>query len=381
MRRSVSTDLELEPGTYSVLMKITATRRTGDSTPEEIIRANCKSRQNKLIQIGLAYDLAHAKGQIRETEIEKQERQEREEKKKAAERKKKREAIRQGKFKEWDYNKKLKSRDRRHTKKREEYERKKAERKAAKQPEVTGKDDVGDADADAAPTANGAKVEKEAAAGATEDKAAEPAPESSSMPSPPAEGAEEEWEDEKEEPETAASKATVAANKSKNFEVALQNVPSVTVNGAPIPASTAPPPSQPAESVAAPSTLAPNDDYQYDSDASFVSSIDSVLDARYAAEDQAAAVEDRLPAATGDDDENAEFENDPWNAVCVVGLRVYSKSDGCSVEVVRPKHELDVEDTPLDLDDASKGASGEVEGAPVNGVKVKVEVDTSGVKG
>lgn len=44
--------------------------------------------------------------------------------------------------------------------------------------------------------------------------------------------------------------------------------------------------------------------------------------------------------------------------MCVVGLRVFSKDEACSIETIRPRQE---EET-LDLDDASKGASGEVEG-------------------
>ncbi|KAL9043921.1 MAG: hypothetical protein Q9214_002907, partial [Letrouitia sp. 1 TL-2023] len=93
----------------------------------------------------------------------------------------------------------------------------------------------------------------------------------------------------------------------------------------------------------------------YASDASFNSSIVTELDLP----DDASGVEvAKAPPATEEaDEENASFEDDPWNAVCVVGLRVYSKDKGLSVEVVRPKHEEDEADTPLDLDDASKGAN------------------------
>lgn len=143
MRRSVSTDLELDPGTYSVLMKITATRWTFKKPVEDVIRTNCKNRQNKLIQVGLSYDLAHAKGVIKETEVEKVERQKREEKKKAADRKKQREAFRKEKVKKWQRGKREKAREARHNKKREVYQAKKAEKaKAAEnadQPAVSGR--------------------------------------------------------------------------------------------------------------------------------------------------------------------------------------------------------------------------------------------------
>ena len=421
MRRSVSTDLELDPGAYSVLMKITARRYQGCDNPEDIIRSNVKVRQNKLIQSGLAYDLAHAKGEIKETEAEKQERQERESKNKAAEKKQQFAKKREDNFKDWQRGKRERAREKRHAKKREEYERKKAEKSKGGEP-VKGSVAVDAAavqPSEAAPleAVDGTKaaagvegeIEKQAAAGATEDKTGEPAPDPSSLPTPPAEakadqskptngapletiaeysqpadatltdsssvapkkeGTENE-ETKSEEPtnegpineepkderpkieetnnveKDAATSTDKSAQESQRFEAALRSIPSVTINGVPAPTSEGPPPS-----IAAPSTLAPNDDYQYDSDASFDSSIDSVLDFP-AQEDDAVADEETIEG----EDDDAEFENDPWNAVCVVGLRVFFKEGACSVETIRPRQEED----KLDLDDASKGASGEVE--------------------
>ena len=402
MSRSVSTDLELDPGTYSVLMKITATRYQEADTPEDIIRQNVKLRQKKLIQTGLSYDLAHAKGEIRETEAENQERQERELKKKAAEKQKQYAKKREEMLKDWQRGKRVKAREKRHAKKREDHERKKADkRKAADPGEGPVTSDVADGDAAAAKPydtatplvpVNGASVaagvegeiEKQAAAGAKEDQTGKPAPDPASLPSPPAEANNDEAKAEepksasngdpletvveeakatngtlaeatsvvpkKEEEPAAKSIDDTSTQNPQQFETALQSIPSVTVNGAPAPPSATPPPS-----VAAPSTLAPNDDYQYDSDASFDSSIDSVLD--FPAQLDEAGVEDDDPPMDGGED-NTEFENDPWNAVCVVGLRVFSKDGACSIETVRPR----LEEETLDLDDASKGASGEVEG-------------------
>ena len=375
MHRSVSTDLELDPGTYSVLMKITARRWQGNSTPEDIIRNSVRSRQQKLIQVGLAYDLAHAKGDIRDTEEEKAERQKLEEKKKAADKKKQREAKSKENRKKWEYGKRLNARNKRHARKQEAYQRKKAEAQkvveqieeptavdATAEPAVVGED--------AAAGVEG-EIEKQAAAGAAEDTTGEPAPDPASLPSPPAETQAEEtqatngapMEDQPAEPIAEDPHAETAAEDSTQLsEANVNSIPQININGDPAPTTTAPP-----VSVAAPSSLAPNDDYQYDSDASYATSIDSVLDFNDSAEEYAAKAlaeedaadqeEDDLPPAEGDD-ADAEFENDPWNAVCVVGLRVYSKDEGCCVQIVRPKEE---EET-LDLDDASKGASGEVDG-------------------
>ncbi|KAL6714520.1 hypothetical protein ACLMJK_007945 [Lecanora helva] len=392
MRRSVSTDIDLDPGTYSVLMRITATRSKRNSTPEDMIRSQV-GRQNKLIQVGLAYDLAHAKGVIRETETEKQDRKAREEKKKSLERKKLREEKRKQMLAEWEYEKRRRARDKRQAKKREAYRQKKAAKAKAAEGSVAG-------DA-SSPIVNGAtaaagvegQIEKEAAAGATEANTGEPAPDPSSLPSPPADtqpadtttAEEEATTNDKPSPAAEESKLTTdpsntnddpssttdAAQKSQQFEKALQSIPSVTINGQPAPGSVSAPP--PPQSIAAPSTLAPNDgalddpyDYRYDSDASFDSSIDSVLDLPRDLTNEDEDTDSRVGGGRKKDDydgedldeeANKEFENDPWNAVCVVGLRVYSKDEHCCVQVVRPREE---EET-LDLDDVSKGASGEVE--------------------
>lgn len=376
MHRSVSTDLELDPGTYSVLMKVTAKRYQSLPIPEETIRSNVKYNQNKLIQVGLSYDLAHAKGDIIETEAEKTARQKLEEKKKAAEKKKQREAKSKINRKKWEYGKREKAREKRHNKKREVYERKKAEAEKVAQPAEA--DAAGDAAA--SPAVNGADVaagvdggvEEQAATGAAEDTTGEPAPEPASLPSPPADKQAEETNPSNDAPPQIESSGVQAEESqqalpakdsttqtAKLTESNLQSIPQVTINGDPVPISTAPP-----ASVVPPSTLAPNDDYQYDSDASYTTSIDSVLDFyptadEYAAvpDDDAESEEEELPAPDGDDPD-AEFENDPWNAVCVVGLRVFSKDEGCCVQIIRPREEEEA----LDLDDASKGASGEVEG-------------------
>jgi len=360
MSRSVSTDLELDPGTYSVLMKITASRCTYKKPVEDVIRANCKNRQNKLIQVGLSYDLAHAKGEIKQTEAEKVERQKREEKKKAADRKKQRESFRKDKVKKWQRSKREKAREARHKKKAEVYQRKKDEKaKAAEKTEEAGVGENTDAAAGV-----GGQIEKQAAVGAQEPKIGEPAPDPALMPSPPMGTIPEDLKTTNGTPAEASNLAvsTLADDQPEPTqpeetkppplqpqltESNLQSIPSVTINGAPAPPSVA-------------GTLAPNDDYQYDSDASFDSSIDSVLDLNFDADDEdPEKKENSAPDVDdgGDADADKEFEDDPWNAICVVGLRVYSMDEGCCVQIVRPKEE---EET-LDLDDASKGASGEVE--------------------
>jgi hypothetical protein len=47
---------------------------------------------------------------------------------------------------------------------------------------------------------------------------------------------------------------------------------------------------------------------------------------------------------------------DPWNAVCVVGLRVYSKDPKLSLQVMHPVPDDDTE-APLDRDDPAASAT------------------------
>ncbi|KAG9529038.1 cysteine proteinase, partial [Aureobasidium melanogenum] len=67
--RSVSVDLDLEAGTYNILIKIEPTR-TPYRTAESVIESEAPYRKQKLLQIGRNFELAHAKGKLREKEVE-----------------------------------------------------------------------------------------------------------------------------------------------------------------------------------------------------------------------------------------------------------------------------------------------------------------------
>lgn len=374
MKRSVNVDIELEAGTYFVLMKISAKRNTERPTVEEIIRDNCKAKQDKLIQIGLSYDLAHAKGQAKESESEKIEREAREEKKKVAEKKLLYAKLREQKLRQWQLEMKQRARERRHSKRKEERHRKRAEAGAPT-------DEIAQ---DGTPATEDPPVEGDPSGATTNGVAAAeagsnlvntkelPDQDAAHLPSPPADllsqaaalplgnpSAPKEAETETQDSapikpteataptelnsknEAPAQEAT-AEEQSQKFESALQAVPSVLVNGTPSDIEPAPP-----STVAGPLP----DDSDYASDASFDSSVDSDLDFL---EGQEAAVLDAAEAET--DDEDAEFTNDPWNAVCVVGLRVYSKDQDTVVQVVKPNEDDGDDEPPRDIDDMSKGA-------------------------
>lgn len=87
--RSVSCEIDLEPGVYEVLPKITA-RKSGKSTVESVVALLADAAPQKLRQVGLSFDLAHAKA-LKSDLAREQEAEER--KKKKAEEKKKEEAA------------------------------------------------------------------------------------------------------------------------------------------------------------------------------------------------------------------------------------------------------------------------------------------------
>lgn len=387
MKRSVNVDIELEAGTYFVLMKISAKRDTRRPTVNEVIRDSCRDKQDKVINIGLAYDLAHAKGQNKETQKEKNEREAREEKKRVAKKKLLHAKLREQKLRQWQLEMKQRARERRHSKKKEDRHRKKAEAGAAAG--ATGQDgppDTKDASDEADPSyaATNGVATAEAGSDLVENKEGENLlldHNAAHLPSPPADLSspaaatppgdlsppiEAETETKHSAPIEPTDATTSTEAKSKNevsapgsateeqsqkLESPPQDVPAVLVNG-----------TSPGIDPAASSTAGgpPPDDSDYASDASFDSSVDSDLDFL---EGQETAVIEAL--VTESDDEDAEFANDPWNAVCVVGLRVYSKDQDTVVEVVRPTED-DTDDEPArDIDDVGQGFSREPAGDDV----------------
>jgi hypothetical protein len=85
--RSISAEINLEPGIYEVLPKIEASRDADAPDVQEMVVKLAEAKPQKLRQIGLNYDIANAKGVDEPTEEEKKKREQK--KKEAAEKKKK----------------------------------------------------------------------------------------------------------------------------------------------------------------------------------------------------------------------------------------------------------------------------------------------------
>ncbi|ESZ93164.1 hypothetical protein SBOR_6443 [Sclerotinia borealis F-4128] len=60
--RSATTEIFLEAGTYEIFLQITGYRDATLPKIEEVVKQNWLDRRDKLIQIGLKHDVAHAKG-------------------------------------------------------------------------------------------------------------------------------------------------------------------------------------------------------------------------------------------------------------------------------------------------------------------------------
>ena len=426
MNRSVSTELELDAGSYTVRIRITATRYQKRPTVEEVIRMNCKDRQEKLLQIGMSYDLAHAKGIIQETEEDKTRKAEREARDEAATKAKAKEEAKKRKYKDWLRNKKRIERIRREKERRDTHRKKKQGPKDGKpratengeEPKVAvengdtaRKDDSSLLDDDQRP---GERVvsDNEARREESQTNVADfvTAKDTTSSPSQslkvhPAGAPACDVNSDKDvpnlsntpingKPETAekldspgseqsqgelAQDAPIVSDKSLNQDKMTQDnmessngdltpkespLPAVRVNGEEMDkqALPTPPPS--------PSSLGPRSDAsEAETIVTYVSSIDTDLDDRYF---EAEFGDDEFRNGSlviaeggpiGDDDNDLEeYSSDPWNAVCVVGLRLYTKVGQASVKVIRPSEDderQEKEETPLDVDDPMRSMSDE----------------------
>ena len=432
MNRSVSTELELEAGCYTVRIRITATRYQKRPTVEEVLRMNCKDRQEKLLQIGMSYDLAHAKGIIQETEEDKTRKAEKEARGEAAAKAKAREEAKKRKYKDWLRNKKRIERIRRERERRDTHKKKRQGPKDGKpqsmensdaKPEVGVENGLATDKDDSAPVKDkkilgeqmmsDREMKKAESETGVEDFAAPKdttpfsseslkvesagAPASSVMSSEdiPASGdvpingrletteklgslgsKELQIEPSQEKPfqkippasDTSPSQDKTAQDITESSSGDLtpkeSPLPAVRVNGEEMDNQVlpTPPPS--------PSSVGPRSDVsEAETIVTYVSSIDTDLDNRYF-EDEFGDDEFRngsLVIAEGgpigdDDNDLEEYSSDPWNAVCVVGLRLYTKVGEASVKVIRPSEDdekQEKEETPLDVDDPMRSMSDE----------------------
>lgn len=374
MRRSTNAELELEAGEYHVLMKVEATRNLDKASVEDVVRCNVKERRHKLLRIGLAYDLAHAKGVIKETDEEKNRRKRIQEVEKAKEHERMRQKLTIEKKKRTHNQNKEKRKQRAAATKRKEKTKAKAEKVAAKE---KMKEDGTKYESKAAKISNDKEEQKSNEKADVKQDASEKGSENTTPDenAKEAEAAEVALDDSEKGPlpeqiETAnpappevsnpAETSTEATSADEMVKIELPGTLETPVLGG---------------SLVPPSMISTDLDSDDESDiVSVVSDIsdgaveDAIAEAKLAAE---AAI---IPLPPPNQDDENEFEKDPWNAVAVVGLRVYSKDSAVSVKVIRPvdgDHEEEKGEAKLDVDDsaadATKGITLEEENPAENG--------------
>lgn len=318
MNRSVNIDITLDAGRYFVLMKITAYRNSSVDTPEEIVRRLASKRREKLVQIGLSYDLAHTKGVIVETEKEKEEREEREERHRLAERAKLREETLKKLQKRWIRDQKIAARQQRME------ERQARRRQQQLHPSADGDSLTGGADRTLCKEEHGAQTD-------------------SSGSTSPVEGVNERVIEYPKRSIMKTSNGEGPTRKSTNGDA-------VHFNGVNNTKRTEKPTRPVVETNFATDGF---DDCERELLEGF--EFDSDIDMPPEPSREAKYARPRTDISGLDGDEAG---SDPWNAVCVVGLRVYSKDPELCLQVVRTIPEDDVE-APLDRDDPAASATKE----------------------
>lgn len=291
--RSCIAETHLEPGAYTVLVKVSTWRNDEAPTAEEVIRDYRQSRREKVLVAGQNFDLSHAKGRLREAEI--------------ANAKEEREEARMNAKK-----KSVREREERREKRRRERENKRR-KKAAKKAKDEEKKKLKEEEKKAKAAEEGpgqaeeeVKTGEKASASSTDTGADIPTPQSNTAEATDESIKTEEPPKTEEQPKAEETpKATEPPKASDDTTVAAAAAPAT---------ATAVAANDDAASVASSVATA---------DFSFRSSIDGPAPTDAEAE---------LEAEERADD---VFAADPWRAVCVVGLRVCARGRAVGVEVVR----------------------------------------------
>lgn len=312
MSRSVNVEINLNPGRYSVLMKITAFRHQEVESTEEAVSQLASKRREKLVQIGLSYDLAHAKGRVVEMESEKRAREECERSRKEAERKKQRDEMKRKLQREWIKERKLADRKKRVAEKRAKRDQNNAN--SQKSDELPG---IGI-------RINGRQQPDMI----------------TSYPSP-------KWGDfykPKSSPELSDIIPTVQVNGSRPQHQHHQSNPLKRKRELDS--------RRPSIDTHLAVDGIDGSDLEYLEGFEFDSDIDMP-------EEPPPMDKDSRSSTIASCAEEFDNSADPWNAVCVVGLRVYSKDPKLCLEVARPVLENGVE-ASLDMDDPAVSATNEM---------------------
>lgn len=326
--RSCSAELELEPGNYSVHIKIETGRRDDASTAEEMIKKYRQDRRDKLFAVGRNFDGPNAKGRLREREVKN------EQERKAAVRKEEREELkRQRGYKRIERGREKARSHRIQAEIKRKSEAKKAERKkereekqAAKATTEAANEKESDAPksateplaiaSDASTSGAEKKLEEGPSAEMAKDVKQEtlPTPESTTSGTTPSTAQPTPESDKSGEKEETKDKAEVSDEVKPEVQAAVVEKPDdAQKEGAEDGMKDPGPESEEEEGVSEVSSVV-DDDFSWDSD------VDGFADIE-----------------TDEEQEPGMYANDPWNATCVIGLRVYSLDKDTKVKVQEGK--------------------------------------------
>ncbi|KAK3387482.1 calpain family cysteine protease [Podospora didyma] len=294
--RSVSCEVDLEPGIYEVLPKITATRWKGEKMVEDVVKEYAEKNPAKLRQVGMQYDLAHTKGGIPD-EDELLTKKKAEEKKKADEKKKK-EKEKAKRKKEKEKAKKARA---------------KAKAKREKLKIVTNNNTTTTITTtitteDNKPAEDKKDVKK--AEGAVEDKSKS---------------------DEVTKPAEDTKEGEKKADDKPSTDSTAENTPTSSITSGDEP--------DPAEEVKKDSETKPEEKKEEQTKGEEAKVDEVVVDDE--SDDEESEEEEEEEEEEKKEDEPPVVDDDedrtPWNAVCVIGLRVYARDPEVTVTLAEPK--------------------------------------------
>ncbi|KAI1463907.1 cysteine proteinase [Daldinia caldariorum] len=406
LNRSVNVELELEEGEYTVLLKIDATRNMYKLPIEDVVRNHARDRRDKLVAVGMSYDLAHSKGKVVESPEEKKARKEAEQRKKDKEREELRKELMETRRRDHYYRVK----DHKKDQKRKAKAKAKAQAKAKKAKKLKAKE--------AKKQEQASSKEQSSESGDKHVQVLSPSPTPAPEDSKEDLGSESKTDSKVETPSTEAEKPsadlplTAEEQSAKTLEASQDFKPdeistseSKTEHATEgLPDSKIAPSSAVkdagGETISSDSTKQPEvntrnepeetqsketeDEEDSSSDESDVSSLSEISEREldFILKQRASDPPAPPPAPIESLEEEDEFEKDPWNAVATVGLRIYYKvsdedrdKDIVKLRVVRPnpyakdkkaededEDEKEKEKEPktsksLDIDDSSKDAT------------------------
>lgn len=361
MDRSVVTELKsLNAGTYSVYVMVVADRDTNMDSVEEVVRAQCRDRidNDKLSRVGMAYDLAHKKGAYHlESKAAIRE---------AREKAKAREARIATRRKNWEKSHLSRSIYRKQTKKNKEKREQKMAGRGAEARETGVREHYDHYDMRLPPKAvNEGRFRREDRAVQTEESFTTAPTEMEPLEPQAANGNDKGVQTEDMAASFAESQGTLDTPESGLTSPRSRRVP-IEAQGAPNPPGAVPPYDHEARRESFSRRRRSRDHRHHhfmtsegDSSASPISDIEDL----HSEDDE----EQRHPRRMNSGEHmrgnhrrsrDSEDESDPWNAVCIVGLRVYSKDEGLEVMVFEEGFD-DVVKVEEAKDDA--GTDGDVE--------------------